>query len=155
MDAQVQTYIDQLKTKYYLDNNVQKNGAIVLKEMLAVTKALIEDRKRQMIKQQNLLTKRVTRLSYLISERQKVDFNYAIEEKYDVFWKNSQELAGVSASMDDTVSKVNMTMYNAIKKLRMYKREYTELQFNIAWATDMLTFYATAKTELAAIEALL
>lgn len=155
MDAQVQTYIDQLKTKYYLDFNVQKNGTSLLKEMIAVTKALIESRKRQMTKHQNLLTKRATRLSYLISERHKVDFNYAIEEKYDIFWKNSQELAGVSASMDDTVSKINMTMYNAIKKLRMYKREYTEIQFNIAFATDMLSFYATAKTELEAIEALL
>jgi len=155
MDAQVTTYIDQLKTKYYLDLNIQRNGTVALKEMLAVTEALIEDRKRQMTKHQNLLTKRATRLAYLISERRKVDFNYALEEKYDIFWQNSQELAGVSASMDDTVAKINMTIYNAIKKLRMYNREYTEIQFNIAFATDMLNFYATAKTDLAAIKALL
>lgn len=153
IDQSVRTYIDELKSKYHLDADVQKNGASILAEMIALTKKFVEIRKRQAEKQRDFMAKRLARVYSIYSETSTLSNNYGLVDKYDIFWKHSQDLSGTSSYMDETIAKISFTVVNSIRKVRSFKREYSELQYKIANIETLLEFYTNAETELADLEA--
>lgn len=153
IDQSVRDYITALEAKYYLDADVQKNGASLLGEMIAQTKLFVEIRKRQAEKQRDFLAKRLARVLAIYTEVETLSNNYALQDKYSIFWNHSQELAGNSSYMDETVAKISFTIANTVRKVRTYEREYTEIQFKIANLEALLEFYANAETELSDLEA--
>ena len=153
IDQSVTDYINSLKEKFYLDANIQKSGANLLSEMLAFTRNFVEIRKRQAGKQQDFLSKRLARVLAIKTEIDTLAFNYGLFDKYDIFWSNSRDLAGTSDYMDSVIAKISFTVTDAIRKVRAYKREYSELQYKIAQLQELLDFYDTAETELTNLEA--
>lgn len=153
IDQSVTDYIAALREKYYLDASVQKDGVNVLSEMVYFAKKVVELRRRQIEKQRDFMAKRLARISSIYTEIGTLSNNIGLIEKYDIFWKNAQDLAGESDYMDSMMSKVNFTVSISIRKIRQYRREYMELQYKIADLEDLLDFYESAETELSDLEA--
>jgi len=148
LDAQVDEYLNVLKTQVYRDGQEYKYGTEALKEMTFAAEALIKSRKIYYNRIKSFLNKRLVRLGLIQDKLVNLTEATQLQGKYDVFISNAKNLYDVSESMDQINANINVTVASFLKKINSYSREEEEVSKRIIIIDNILTYYTDAKADL-------
>jgi len=155
LDAQITKAIEVLETEIYQDGNTPKKGTDALAEMVVVVKELVTSKKYVISEKLRFLNERKLLLQNYQTHLDDFATKTQIQQKYELFYKNSGTVLDISGSMDEINSNINLAMQGIIRKLRGYRREVDEIAFRITFLSDQLSFWNEATEKLTELEALL
>lgn len=148
LDAQVDEYLETLRTHSYRDGQEYKDGTVALQEMTFAAESLIKSKRIHYNKVKSFLNTRLVRLGLLKDELTDLIETTQMQGKYDVFVSNAKSLYNVSASMDEMNAIINVTVASFLKKVNNYNREEEEITKRLTIINNILNYYITAKSTL-------
>lgn len=148
LDAQVEEYLETLRTNVYKDGQKYKNATEALKEMTFATESFIKSRKIYYNKIKSFLNIRLIKLGILKDKVSELIEDTQMQEKYNVLMSNAKNQYNISGSMDQIVANINITIYSFLKKVSSYNREEEEINKRLTIIDNILDYYTDAKAEL-------
>lgn len=155
LDNQISLAIVELNKEIYQDGDTPKKGSDALLEMISIIKETISSKKYTLSDKLNYLTDRQSLLNNFQDNLDAILESTQLQQKYEIFRRNSQKISSISGSMDNVNSKINVHMQEIMRKIRDYRREYDEISYRITKINENLSWYKTAKVELEELENLL
>lgn len=155
LDSQISLAIIELNKEIYQDGDTPQNGSDALLEMISVIKETISSKKYTLSDKLTYLTNRQSLLNNFQANLDAIVESTQLQQKYEIFRRNSEKISSISGSMDNVNSKINIHMKEIMRKIRDYRREYDEISYRITKINENLTWYKSANEELEELENLL